>query len=158
MKRFLTTMVLIALVLSANAQQQYILQRGCNEKTYAEVIELIDKIEKISIIEKMEGIDLDNEMLSTYGGEVILRKDGNSIIITLREYTAVLENLIANPHNKRYDINSIITDLHIHTVKLFEYIHEKMYFNKCSRMIKNIYIKTNTRTGAAYIQIEYYRL
>ena len=158
MKRFLTTMVLIAMVLSTNAQQQYILKRGCNEKTYAEVIELIDKMEKISVIEKIEDIDLNNEMLSTYGGEIILRKDGNSIIITLQEYTTVLENLSANPHNKRYDINSIRTDLHIHTVKLFEYLHEKMYFEHWSRMIKNMYIKTNQRTGAAYIQIEYKNL
>ena len=158
MKKILTTMVLIAMVLSANAQQQYILQRGCNEKTYAEVIELIDKIEKISVIEKMEGIDLNNEMLSTYGGEIILRKEGNSIIITLQEYNAVLENLISNPHNKRYDINSIRTDLHINTVKLFEYLHKKMYFEHWSRMIKNMYIKTNQRTGAAYIQIEYKNL
>ena len=158
MRKIITTMVLIAMVLSANAQQQYILKRGCNEKTYAEVIELIDKIEKISVIEKMEGIDLNNEMLSTYGGEIILRKEGNSIIITLQEYNAVLENLISNPHNKRYDINSIRTDLHIHTVKLFEYLHKKMYFEQWSRMIKNMYIKTNQRTGAAYIQIEYKNL
>ena len=158
MKKILTTMALIAMVLSANAQQQYILQRGCNEKTYTEVIELIDKIEKISVIEKMEGIDLNNEMLSTYGGEIIVRKEGNSIIITLQEYTAVLENMLSNPHNKRYDINGVRTDLHIHTVKLFEYLHEKMYFEQWSRMIKNMYIKTNQRTGAAYIQIEYKNL
>ena len=158
MRKNITTLALIAMVLSANAQQQYILKRGCNEKTYAEVIELIDKMEKISVIEKMEGIDLNNEMLSTYGGEIILRKEGNSIIITLQEYNAVLENLIANPHDKRYDINSIRTDLHIHTVKLFEYLHKKMYFEQWSRMIKNMYIKTNQRTGAAYIKIEYKNL
>ena len=49
MKKILTTMVLIAMVLSANAQRIYPM-REYNQQTYAEVIKLIDKIEKISYI------------------------------------------------------------------------------------------------------------
>ena len=157
MKRLLTILSLVLVVLTANAQK-FIPQRGCSEKTYAEVIELLDKIEKTSLIEKMEGIQLDNEMMTTYWGEVLLRKEGNSIIISIREYTAVLEDLLSNPRNTRYEINHIRTELCIQTVKMYEYIYKKLYFENWCRGIKNVYIKTNQRTGGTYIQIEYKHL
>ena len=159
MKRLLTVLSLVLVVLTANAQK-FIPQRGCDEKTYAEVIELLDKIEKTSLIEKMEGIQLDNEVMTTYWGEVLLRKEGNSILIYIREYTAVLEDILTNPRSSRYgeDVNHIRTDLCIQTVKMYEHIYKKLYFYNWSRGIKNMYIKTNQRTGGTYIQVEYKHL
>ena len=154
MKRFLTTMVLIAMVLSANAQRIYPM-RECNQQTYTEVIKLIDKIEKISYIEKMENIELNCNMMRTYGGEIELRKEGNRIVITHLEFTDMLRHHVMNPHNQCYNINSIKTELYIQNVKLFEYISGQIYNN---RNVKNMYIATDQKIGAPHIYIEYYRL
>ena len=155
MKRLLTILSLVLVVLSANAQHRIYPMRECNQNTYAEVIKLIDKIEKTSFIERMEGVQLNNEVLYTYGGEILLRKDGNNIVIIHREFTDMLEKHIMNHHHRAYNINNIRTELYIQNVRLFEYISEYICRN---RNIKNMYINTNTRTGAAYIQIEYNRL
>lgn len=158
MKKILLILSLIVVVLTANAQHHQRSQQSrriipmyvCNQNTYEEVIKLLDVIEKTSFIEKMEGIKLDNSLLSTYGGEILLRKEGNSIIITHTEFTKMLED-----PRRAHDSNNIRTELYIQNVKLFEYISERLYGN---RQIKNIYINTNVRTGAPYICVEYYRL
>lgn len=154
MKRFLTTMVLIAMVLSANAQR-ICPMRECNQQTYAEVIKLIDKIEKISYIEKMDHIELNCNMMRTYGGEIELRKEGNRIVITHLEFTDMLRHHVMNHHKQCYNINSIKTELYIQNVKLFEYISGHIYNN---RNVKNMYIATDQKIGAPHIYIEYYRL
>jgi hypothetical protein len=153
MKKILTTMVLIAIVLSANAQRIYPM-RECNQQTYAEVIKLIDKIEKISYIEKMDNIELNCNIMRTYGGEIELRKEGNRIVITHLEFTDMLRHHVMNHHN-HYNINSIKTELYIQNVKLFEYISGQIYNN---RNVKNMYIATDQKIGAPHIYIEYYRL
>lgn len=115
-----------------------------------EVITLLTKMERISLIEKMEGISLNNELFATYDGEIILKKEQNTINITINKLNKLLES------NKHYiDINTIRTELFIQTVEMFKYINEKLSGNK---NIKNIYIKTNMKSGGAYISIEYYVL
>ena len=145
-------MVLIAMVLSANAQRIYPM-RECNQQTYAEVIKLIDKIEKMSYIEKMDRIELNCDMMRTYGGEIELRKEGNRIVITHLEFTDMLRHHVMNHHN-HYNINSIKTELYIQNVKLFEYISGQIN----NRNVKNMYIATDQKIGAPHIYIEYYRL
>jgi hypothetical protein len=154
MKKILTTMVLIAMVLSANAQRIYPM-RECNQQTYTEVIELIDKIEKLSYIEKMEHIELNCDMMRTYGGEIEIRKQGNKIEITHLEFTDMLRDIRVNPHRQHYDINAIKTELYIQNVHLFEYISGQIYNN---RNVKNMYIATDQKIGAPHIYIEYYHL
>jgi hypothetical protein len=157
MKRFLTTMVLIAMVLSANAQNQvYHYDCACDQNTYEEVIKLIDVMEKTSYIEKIEDVKLNNDIMETYGGNIVLKKEGNSIFITYKELKTLIEHRLMNPHRRYcHDINSIRTELYIHNVRLLEYIRKKLCRN---RSIKSIYIYTDQITGASYVCIEYYNL
>ena len=156
MKRFLTTMVLIAMVLSANAQCNCQQQRVNYLNTYHEVIKLISVMEKTSCIECMEGIKLNNDVMETYGGEIILKKERNCILITHKELKTMIEYRLMNPHRRFYnDINTIRTELYMHNVELLKYINKKLYYN---RNIKNIYIITDQIPGASYVCIEYYHL
>ena len=160
MKKILTTMVLIAMVLSANAHHQTYHNDytccTCNQNMYEEVIKLISVMEKTSCIECMEGVKLNNDVMETYGGEIVLKKEGNSIFITHKELKTMIEYRFMNPHRRYcYDINSMRTELYIHNVGLLEYIRKKLCRNK---NIKNIYIYTDQIPGASYVCIEYYHL
>jgi hypothetical protein len=159
MKRFLTTMVLIAMVLSANAQCNCHQQRvsySYNLNTYDEVIKLVRVIESTSCIECMEGIKLNNDVMETSGGEIILKKERNLILITHKELKTMIEYRLMNPHRRFVnDINSIRTELYMYNVELLKYINKKLYYN---RNIKNIYIITDQIPGASYVCIEYYNL
>ena len=161
MRKIITTMVLIAMVLSANAQCNCRQQRENQQRvnylnTYHEVIKLIGVMEKTSCIECMEGIKLNNDVMETCGGEIILKKERNCILITHKELKTMIEYRLMNPHRRFYnDINSIRTELYMHNVELLKYINKKLYYN---RNIKNIYIITDQIPGASYVCIEYYHL
>ena len=157
MKRFLTTMVLIAMVLSANAQchchQQ---QVGYSLNTYDEVLKLVRVMESTSCIECVEGIKLNNDVMETHGGEIILKKERNRILITHKELKTMIEYRLMNPHRRFVnDINTIRTELYMHNIELLKYINKKLCRN---RNIKNIYIITDQIPGASYVCIEYYHL
>ena len=157
MKRFLTTMVLIAMVLSANAQchchQQ---QVGYSLNTYDEVLKLVRVMESTSCIECVEGIKLNNDVMETHGGEIILKKERNLILITHKELKTMIEYRLMNPHRQFHsDINTIRTELYMHNIELLKYINKKLCRN---RNIKNIYIITDQIPGASYVCIEYYHL
>ena len=159
MKKILTTMVLIAMVLSANAQCNCHQQRvsySYNLNTYDEVIKLVRVMEATSCIEYMEGIKLNNDVMKTSGGEIILKKTGNCILITHKELKSMIEYRLMNPHRRFVnDINSIRTELYMHNIELLKYINKKLCRN---RNIKNIYITTDHIPGASYVCIEYYHL
>jgi hypothetical protein len=153
MKKILTTIFLIAaMVLSANAQCHCNQQHVCssfNRNIYNEVINLISVMEKTYCVECMEGME-------TYGGEIILKKERNRILITHRELKSMIEYQLTNPHRRFYnDINTIRTELYMHNVELLKYINKKLCYN---RNIKNIYIVTDQIPGASYVCIEYYHL
>ena len=121
---------------------------------YDETFDLLTRMERSSYIEKMEGIELDANLLTTSGGEILLRKDGNSINIIHVEFTKLLDDHI-NLKRRWYNIDSIRTELIIQNAKLFEYMYEVLSGN---RNIKNIHIKIDSRTGGAYIRVDYYNL
>jgi hypothetical protein len=152
-------MFLIAMVLSANAQchcHQQQMRYSCNQNIYDEVIKLVRVIESTSCIECMEGIKLNNDVMETYGGEIILKKERNLILITHKELKTMIEYRLMNPHRRFVnDINSIRTELYMYNVELLKYINKKLYYN---RNIKNIYIVTDQIPGASYVCIEYYHL
>lgn len=157
MRKNITIMVLIAMVLSANAQchcrQQ---QVGYSLNTYDEVIKLVRVMESTSCIEYMEGIKLNNDVMETHGGEIILKKERNLILITHKELKTMIEYRLMNPHRRFVnDINSIRTELYMHNIELLKYINKKLCRN---RNIKNIYIITDQIPGASYVCIEYYHL
>ena len=157
MKRVFTTIVLVLMVLSANAQchchQQ---QVGYSLNTYDEVIKLVRVMESTSCIEYMEGIKLNNDVMETHGGEIILKKERNRILITHKELKTMIEYRLINPHRRFVnDINSIRTELYMHNIELLKYINKKLCRN---RNIKNIYIITDQIPGASYVCIEYYHL
>lgn len=159
MKKLLTTMVLIAMVLSANAQchcHQQQVGYSCNQNIYDEVIKLVRVMESTSCIEYMEGIKLNNDVMETYGGEIILKKERNLILITHKELKTMIEYRLMNPHRRFInDINSIRTELYMRNIELLKYINKKLCHN---RNIKNIYIITDNIPGASYVCIEYYNL
>ena len=157
MRKNITTMVLIAMVLSANAQcnchQQ---QVGYSLNTYDEVLKLVRVMESTSCIECVEGIKLNNDVMETHGGEIILKKERNLILITHKELKTMIEYRLMNPHRQFHsDINTIRTELYMHNIELFKYINKKLCRN---RNIKNIYIITDQIPGASYVCIEYYHL
>jgi len=155
MKRFITILILTLTAFVSSAQHRIVPLLDINHKTYEEAIELLNMMERSAFIEKMEGIKMDFNLATTSGGEIILQKDGNSINIMHGEFTKMIEESIANPHRRWYDIDSIRTELIIQNVEMFEYISMVLSGN---RHIKNMYIKTDPRTGVSYIRVNYYKL
>ena len=155
MKRFIIILVLTLTALSSSAQHRIVPVLDINQKTYDDAIEILNMMERSAFIEKMEELNLNFDMASTSGGEILLQRDGNSINIIHRELTKMIEENIANPHRRWNDIDSIRTELIIQNVKMFEYISAVLSEN---RHIKNMYIKTDPRTGVSYIRINYYKL
>lgn len=154
MKRLIVFFSLLSAI-AANAQQRITPMIDIDRMTYNEAFELITIMERASFIEKMEGIRLDADLLTTSGGEIMLRREGNSIRIIPVEFTKMLDEHIANPNRRWYDIDSIRTELIIQNAKLFEFMNEMLSSN---RNIKKICIKIEPRNGGAYIRVDYYRL
>ena len=154
MKRLIVIFSLLSAI-AANAQQRITPMIDIDRSTYDEAFELITIMERASYIEKMEGIRLDADLLTTSGGEIMLRREGNSIRIIPVEFTKMLDEHIANPNRRWYDIDSIRTELIIQNAELFEFMSEVLSGN---RNIKKICIKMDPRNGGAYIRVDYYRL
>lgn len=154
MKRLIIILALLSAI-AANAQQRIIPWLDIDRTTYDEAFELITIMERASFIEKMEGIRMDADLVTTSGGEIMLRREGNSIRIIPVEFTKMLDEHIANPNRRWYDIDSIRTELIIQNAEMFDYISRRLSGN---RNIKKICIKMDPRNGGAYIRVDYYRL
>lgn len=154
MKNIILILSLLAAI-AANAQQRIVPMVNINQETYEAALEIITMMERASFIEKMEGIRLDADLATTPGGEILLRREGNSIRIIHAEFTKMLDEHIANPNRRWHDIDSIRTELVIQNAKLFEFLSEMLSGN---RNIKKIYIKMDPRTGGTHIRVDYYRL
>ena len=154
MKRLIVILALLSAI-AANAQQRILPMMDINRGTYEAALEIITMMEQASFIEKMEGIRLNADRETTTGGEIMLRREGNSIRIINVEFTKMLDEHIANPNRRWHDIDSIRTELIIQNAKLFEFLSERLSSN---RNIKKMYIKMDPRTGGAYIRVDYYRL
>ena len=162
MKNIILVLALLSAI-AANAQQRILPMVDINRETYEETLEIITMMEHASFIEKMEGIRLDADRATTSGGEILLRKERNSIYVVHVEFSKLLEEHIKDPNiysgskpNRRwYDFDSIRTELIIQNAKLFEFLSEVLSGN---RNIKKMYIKMDPRTGGAYIRIDYHNL
>lgn len=156
MKNIILILALLSAI-AANAQQQRILPiADINQGTYEAALEIITLMERASFIERMEGVKLEDVIRTTTpGGEILLRREGNSIRIIPVEFTKMLDEHIANPNRRWYDFDSIRTELIIQNAKLFEFLSERLSGN---RNVKKMYIKMDPRTGGAYIRVDYYRL
>lgn len=154
MKRLIIILALLSAI-AANAQQRIIPWLDIDRTTYDEAFELITIMERASFIEKMEGIRMDADLVTTSGGEIMLRREENSIRIIPVEFTKMLDEHIANPNRRWYDIDSIRTELIIQNAEMFDYISRRLSGN---RNIKKICIKMDPRNGGAYIRVDYYRL
>jgi hypothetical protein len=153
----LNILIVMVIVLSfaGNAQQRIRPMSEISWKTYDEAIKLLNKMEKTSFVEQMEGIELDNEKMFTSGREIMLVKERSSINISICEFTRMLKKTVPNHNHTFHDINTVRTELFVHTVKLYEYMVERISEN---RNVKNIYIKSEDITGGAYICVEFYGL
>ena len=154
MKRLIVIFALLSAI-AANAQQRITPMINIDRITYNETFELITIMERASFIEKMEGIRMDADLVTTSGGEIMLRKEGNSIRIIHVEFTKMLDEHIANPNRRWHDIDSIRTELIIQNAKIFEFMSEVLSGN---RNIKKMCIKMDPRNGGSYIRVDYYRL
>ena len=155
MKRLIVILAMLLSAIAANAQQRITPMIDIDRMTYNEAFELITIMERASFIEKMEGIRLDADLVTTSGGEIMLRREGNSIRIIPVEFTKMLDEHIANPNRRWYDIDSIRTELIIQNANLFEFMSEMLSGN---RNIKKMCIKMDPRNGGVYICVDYYRL
>lgn len=154
MKRFIVVFALLSAI-AANAQQRIIPMVDVNYDTYEEVLELITMMERASYIERMEGVRLDADQMTTYGGEILMIKETNSIKIIHVEFTRLLHDHITDVSRRWYPIESIRTELIIQNAEMFDYISRRLSAN---RRIKNMYIKMDPQTGGAYIRIDYHNL
>ncbi len=154
MKRLIVILAMLSAI-AANAQQRIIPMVNVNYDTYEEVLELITMMERASYIERMEGVRLDADRMTTYGGEVQMIKETNSIKIIHVEFTRLLHEHITDVSRRWYPIESIRTELIIQNAEMFNYISRRLSAN---RRIKNMYIKMDPQTGGAYIRIDYHNL
>jgi hypothetical protein len=155
MKRLIVILALMLSAIAANAQQRILPMMDINRVTYEAALEIITVMERASFIERMEGIRMDADRVTTPGGEILVMKEKNSIKIIHVEFTIMLDEHIANPNRRWHDIDSIRTELIIQNAEMFNYISGRLSAN---RRIKNMYIKMDPRTGGAYIRIDYYNL
>ena len=154
MKRLIVFFALLSAI-AANAQQRILPMVDVNQETYEEVLELITMMERASYIERMEGVKLDANRATTYGGEILLMKETNSIKIIHVEFTRLLQDHITDVSRRWYPIENIRTELIIQNAEMFNYISRRLSAN---RRIKNMYIKMDPQTGGAYIRIDYHNL
>ena len=155
MKRFITILVLVLSAITSNAQMRMRPVHEVDRRTYQEVVDIIFLMERTSAVERMENIKLDDDMISTSGGEFMLQKDENSIKITHQYLMEALDDHVTNTRRRWYSIENIRTELILQNAKLYEYMLEEIEKN---RRIKNLYIKTDLRTGGTYIRIDFYKL
>ena len=155
MKRFITILVFASLAFLANAQMRMRPVHEVDHRTYQEVVDIIFLMERTSAVERMEKIKLDDDLISTSGGEFLLQKDENTIKIMHQELMEALDDHVTNTRRRWYSIENIRTELILQNAKLYEYMLEELEGN---RRIKNMYIKTDLRTVGTYIRIDFYKL
>ncbi len=155
MKKYILIIIIMLSALAANAQQRIRPMVVINRSTYAEVVDLVNIMARASFIEKMEGIALDANLVTTRGGEVVILKDGNSIKIIPVEFSKMLDSHIANPNRRWNNTETIRTELILQVSEMYNYIYDMLSGN---RNIKNMYIKVDQRTGGAYIRIDFFKM
>ena len=155
MKRVFTTLVLVLMVLSANAQQRIFPLYDITSRTYDEALELMSVMERSAFIERMENVDLNADRFTTSGGEILLVKDRNAIKVIHVEFTNMIQDAIRNASQRFHPIEDLRTELIVQNSRMFEYIYERLYSN---RNVKNIYIKIEPHSGISYIRVEYHNL
>ena len=155
MKRYILILTLALTAFVSSAQNRIVPVIEINNRTYEEVLNLINMMERAVQIERIEKIKLDANHLTTRLGEFMLVRDVNSINITHTEFTKMLNDHIAHPNRRWYDLKSISTELLIQNVKLFEYMSERLSGN---HHIKTMHIEVDPKSGASYIRINYHRL
>lgn len=155
MKRVFTTIVLVLMVLSANAQQRIFPLYDITSRTYDDALELMSVMERSSFIERMENVDLNADRFTTSGGEILIEKDRNAIKVIHVEFTNMIQDAIRNPSQRFHPIEDLRTELIVQNSRMFEYIYERLYSN---RNVKNIHIKIEPHSGISYIRVEYHNL
>lgn len=155
MKRFILILTLALTAFVSSAHHRIVPVLEVNTRTYEEVEDLIFLMQRTAVIERMEGIKLDANQITTCGGEFMLMRDVNSINIAHVEFTRMLHDHIAHPNRRWYDLKAISTELLIQNVKLFEYLSTDLQGN---HHIKSMHIEVDHKSGASYIRINFYKL
>jgi len=155
MKRFILILTLALTAFVSSAQHRIVPVLEVNNKTYEEVEDLIFLMQRTAVIERMEGIKLDANQMTTCCGEFMLVRDVNSINIAHGEFTRMLNDHIVHPIHRWHDPKAISTELLIQNVKLFEYLSTNLQGN---HHIKSMHIEVEPKSRASYIRIDFYKL
>lgn len=156
MKKLFFILAFMLSAIATDAQQRIIPMIDITNDTYDEAIELLQIMDRTAYIEKLEGIELDNEYLTTSYGEIALQQDGKkSIRITIVEFTKMLSEHNSHTNKRFYNIDKIQTELILKTSDMYEYMSRQLVRNQ---RIKNMYIKIDKKTGGAYIQVDFYKM
>lgn len=155
MKRVYLILMFGLLAFTANAQQRINPMLDITPKTYEEAIELLMVMDRTMLIERLEGIRLKNDHLTTHYGEIDLRRNsGNSVRISIAEFTDMLNDHISYPSRRIYEISSIQTELILQTTDLYKYMSKRLMRNN---RIRSMRISIDERTGGAYIEVIFHR-
>ena len=156
MKKLFLILAFILSAIATDAQQRIITMMDITNDTYDEAIKLLQIMDRTAYIEKLEGIELDNEYLTTSYGEIDLQQDGKkSIRITIVELTKMLNEHNSHTNRRFYSIDKIQTELILKTSDMYEYMSRQLVRNP---RVKNMYIKIDQKTGGAYIQVDFYKM
>ena len=155
MKRVYLILMFGLLAFTANSQQRINPMLDITPKTYEEAIELLMVMDRTMLIERLEGIRLKNDHLTTHYGEIdLIRNGGNSVRISIAEFTDMLNDHISYPSRRIYEISSIQTELILQTTDLYKYMSKRLMRNN---RIRSMRISIDERTGGAYIEVIFHR-
>ena len=155
MKRYILILTLALTAFVSSAQHRIVPVMEVNNRTYEEVLNLMNIMERAVQIERIEKIKLDANHTTTCRGEFLLIRDVHSINIFHTEFSNMLNKHLADPNRSWYDPNAIRTELHLQHAKLFEYLSRRLQGN---HRIKSMYIIVEPKSGASYIRVNYHRL
>ena len=155
MKRYILILTLALTAFVSSAQHRIVPVMEVNNRTYEEVLNLMNIMERAVQIERIEKIKLDANHTTTCRGEFLLIRDVHSINIFHTEFSNMLNKHLADPNRSWYDPNAIRTELHLQHAKLFEYLSRELQGN---HRIKSMYIIVEPKSGASYIRVNYHRL
>lgn len=125
-----------------------------DKQTYDEAIVLLNVIESSSLIEKSDNVNLNTDYLTTYNGEIELKKVRKSIRITFtRCHPSDYYKL--SKQSKLDNSLRINREVNIQNSKLFEYMCDQLTKNP---NIKHIHIVVKPKNGITYICVDYHKL
>ena len=153
MKKLFLILTMVAMTLTASAQMRIRPKSEITQKTYEEAIELMS-VMRNQRYDRCGYIRTEHKHFATYYGEIYLEKESEQcIIVSIAEFSEMLDYSISNPHCRMYGVHEIQTELIIQTVKMYEYLSVRLAKD---RRVRGMNIRIDDRTGGAYIEVYFF--